>query len=91
MDFCRKVYCQSSNVDVDEMFSPAAASGRLQRSLPRKHLQCGDNTCPPCLGGKRDSAVKEIESWWREGEGGCPGTADDLRKGECEGGGGDRV
>lgn len=48
------------------MFSPAAASGRFQRSPPQKHLQCGDNTCPQCSGGKRDSAVKKIESWWRE-------------------------
>lgn len=50
-------------------FSLAAASGRLRRSPPEKHLQCRDNTCPPCLGGKterereREGTVKETEGW----------------------------
>lgn len=56
--------------------------GGFRGAPPRKHLQCGDNICPPCLGGKRESAVKRRE---REEEEDCPGTADDLRNG-VEGG-----
>lgn len=58
-----------------ELFSSAAANGRFQQRPPPKHLQCGDNTCPPCSGGERASAVNEIE---RESQD-CPGTTDDLR------------